>query len=206
MAHIATTAPDKAALRASALARRAGLAPAERLDLAEAAAGHAMAWLGQEVGNLATEVVSLFIPIGTEIPTMPLARRLRAAGARLALPVVQAPHRPLLFREWREDVALAPTPGPGKAGIPAPPADAAELDPDVLVVPLAAFDAGGHRLGYGAGFYDRTLAELRSRRRVKALGFAFAVQQVPALPAEPHDERLDAIATDAGIARIAEVT
>ncbi len=77
------------------------------------------------------------------------------------------------------------------------------IEPDVLVVPLAAFDASGHRLGYGAGFYDRTLAELRQRRRIEALGYAFAIQQLPALPAEPHDERLDAIATDAGLIRIA---
>jgi 5-formyltetrahydrofolate cyclo-ligase len=203
MAQIALTAPDKAALRTTALARRAGLDQASRLQLAEAAAEHAMDWLGEVVGNLAGEAVSLFIPIGSEIPTAPLARRLRAAGARLALPVVRAPNQPLLFREWRDGVALAPSPGPGRTGIPAPPENAEVIEPDVLVVPLAAFDASGHRLGYGAGFYDRTLADLRQRRRIEALGYAFAIQQLPALPAEPHDERLDAIATDAGVIRIA---
>jgi 5-formyltetrahydrofolate cyclo-ligase len=199
MAQIALTVPDKAALRSTALARRAGLDQASRLQLAEAAAEHAMDWLGEVAG----EAVSLFIPIGSEIPTAPLARRLRAAGARLALPVVRAPNQPLLFREWRDGVALTPSPGPGKTGIPAPPESAEVIEPDVLVVPLAAFDASGHRLGYGAGFYDRTLAELRQRRRIEALGYAFAIQQLPALPAEPHDERLDAIATDAGLIRIA---
>jgi 5-formyltetrahydrofolate cyclo-ligase len=203
MAQITSTVPDKAALRSTALARRAGLDPSMRAQLAEVAAEHAMGWLGQTVGDLTAKAVSLFIPIGSEIPTAPLERRLRAAGARLALPVVRAAGRPLMFREWQDGVALAPSPGPGKTGIPAPPDRAPEIEPDVLVVPLAAFDASGHRLGYGAGFYDRTLAELRARRRIEALGYAFAVQQLPALPAEPHDERLDAIATDAGIIRIA---
>jgi 5-formyltetrahydrofolate cyclo-ligase len=193
-----STAPDKAALRSAVLARRAALDAAMRERLAETAAGHAMEWLGAVEG----EIVSLFMPIGSEIPTLPLARRLRAAGARLALPVVRAPGRPLLFREWEEHVALERSPGPGRTGIPAPPEDAPEVEPDVLVVPLAAFDVHGHRLGYGAGFYDRTLATLRARRRVEALGYAFAIQQLAALPAEPHDERLDAIATDAGIIRI----
>lgn len=199
MAQIALTSPDKASLRSTALARRAELDRPTRLRFAEAAAEHAMGWLGDVKG----EVVSLFIPIGSEISTAPLADRLRAAGARLALPVVRAAGRPLLFREWQDGVTLASSPGPGKTGIPAPPESAPEIEPDVLVVPLAAFDASGHRLGYGAGFYDRTLAELRGRRRIEALGYAFAVQQLPALPAEPHDERLDAIATDAGIIRIA---
>lgn len=199
MAQIALTSPDKASLRSTALARRAELDRPTRLRFAEAAAEHAMGWLGDVAG----EVVSLFIPIGSEISTAPLAHRLRAAGARLALPVVRAAGRPLLFREWQDGVSLALSPGPGKTGIPAPPENAPEIEPDVLVVPLAAFDASGHRLGYGAGFYDRTLAELRGRRRVEALGYAFAVQQLPTLPAEPHDERLDAIATDAGIIRIA---
>ncbi len=101
-----------------------------------------MDWLGQAVGNLAGEAVSLFIPIGTEIPTAPLARRLRrrrpAGAARRP-----RPDRPLLFREWQEGVTLAPSPGPGRASIPAPPECAEVIEPDVLVVPLAAFDASG---------------------------------------------------------------
>ena len=186
---------DKATLRAVALARRAALDPDARDACAERAAINALGWLGDVTG----EVVSVFAPIGTEISTAPLTRLLREAGAIIALPVVIAPNQPLRFRLWADDVALVPSAGPGLIVIPAPPDDAPEVEPDVLIVPLAAFDARGHRLGYGAGFYDRTLARLRRAKRVEALGYAFAVQELPELPDEAHDERLDAIATDAGI-------
>jgi 5-formyltetrahydrofolate cyclo-ligase len=194
-ASIDKAALDKAPFRAKALARRAELDPVAREAAAERAAFHAFSWLGA----VSTETIALFSPIGTEIDTAPLARMLREAGARLALPVVVAAGRPLSFREWRDDVPLVSSVGPGRLTIPAPPEDAALVDPDVIIVPLAAFDAGGHRLGYGAGYYDRTLAVIRAARRIEALGYAFAVQELPALPAELHDERLDAIATDAGI-------
>ncbi|QIB33386.1 5-formyltetrahydrofolate cyclo-ligase [Ancylobacter pratisalsi] len=186
---------DKASLRAAALARRAALDPSSRAAAAEAAAAHALEWLGDVAG----EVVSVFAPIGTEISTDPLVRGLRAAGAIIALPVVIAKDKPLVFRLWEEGTELVPSDGPGFIVIPAPPADAPMVEPDVLVVPLAGFDARGHRLGYGAGFYDRTLARLRRAKRIEAIGYAFSVQQLPAVPAESHDERLDAIATDAGI-------
>lgn len=187
--------PDKATLRALALARRAALDTDAREACAERAALNALKWLGDVAG----EVVSVFAPIGTEISTEPLTRLLRENGAIIALPVVIASNQPLRFRLWAEDVALIPSAGPGLIVIPTPPEDAAEVEPDVLIVPLAAFDARGHRLGYGAGFYDRTLARLRRVKRVEALGYAFAVQELPDLPDEAHDERLDAIATDAGI-------
>ncbi|WP_343210915.1 5-formyltetrahydrofolate cyclo-ligase [Ancylobacter lacus] len=188
-------AATKTRLRREALARRAALTPAEREAGAEAAAEHAAEWLGTVAG----ETVALFVPIGHEIPTGPLVRRLRAAGARLALPVVVGPAAPLVFRRWDAAVPLEPSPGPGRFAIPAPPAGMAEVDPDIVVVPLAAFDTRGNRLGYGGGFYDRTLARLRRVKRVEALGFAFAVQRLDELPAGAHDERLDAIATDAGV-------
>ncbi|MFT0859109.1 5-formyltetrahydrofolate cyclo-ligase [Ancylobacter sp. G4_0304] len=186
---------DKAALRAVALKRRAELDPAARDAAAARAAAHALCWLGDVSG----EMIALFSPIGTEIATEPLAGLLRGAGARLALPVVVAASTPLLFREWREEVPLAPSVGPGRLTIPAPPEGEKLVEPDVIVVPLAAFDARGNRIGYGAGYYDRTLAQIRAARRIEALGYAFAVQELPTLPADVHDERLDAIATDAGI-------
>lgn len=191
---------DKANLRTVALARRAALEPAARAAAAEAAAAHAMEWLGAVRG----EVVSVFASIGGEIDTGPLVRRLREAGACIALPIVLEIGKPLLFRLWEPGVALVPSAGPGRMAIPAPPEDAPAVSPDVLVVPLAGFDARGNRLGYGAGFYDRTLSLLRHAKRVEALGYAFAVQELPGVPAEAHDERLDAIATDAGVVRPAE--
>ncbi|WP_428031215.1 5-formyltetrahydrofolate cyclo-ligase [Ancylobacter sp.] len=186
---------DKASLRTVALARRAALDLPAREGAAERAAAHAMAWLGEVKG----EVVSVFAPIGGEIATDPLIQRLRAAGADVALPVVLEAGKPLLFRLWEPGEELVPSIGPGRFSIPAPPETAPAVSPDVLVVPLAAFDARGNRLGYGAGFYDRTLCLLRRAKRVEALGYAFAVQELDAVPAEPHDERLDAIATDAGL-------
>lgn len=191
---------DKASLRTLALARRAALDPAARAEAAEAAAANAMEWLG----GVADEVVSVFSPIGGEIATDPLVRRLREAGACVCLPIVLEAGKPLLFRLWEPGTELEPSSGPGRFSIPAPPESAPAVSPDVLVVPLAGFDARGNRLGYGAGFYDRTLSLLRRAKRIEALGYAFAVQQLAAVPAEPHDERLDAIATDAGIVRPAE--
>ncbi|MBS9479189.1 5-formyltetrahydrofolate cyclo-ligase [Ancylobacter radicis] len=198
MAHSPDTLPDKAGLRSLALARRAGMDPQLRAVASEVAAGHAMDWLGDVAG----EIVSVFSPIGHEIATEPLIRRLRAAGAQIALPVVLAPGKPLIFRLWEPGVELVATAGPGRMRIPAPPESAPAVAPDVLIVPLAGFDSRGHRLGYGAGFYDRTLALLRRAKRIEAVGYAFAVQQLPQVPAEAHDERLDAIATDAGIIRV----
>lgn len=196
----AETSPlDKASLRAAALAHRGGLDIAARAAASARAAGHALEWLGDVSG----EIVALFAPIGTEIDTGPLAVRLRAAGARLALPVVEAPARPLVFRLWEADVPLVASAGPGRITIPAPPGSAPAVVPDVIIVPLAGFDPRGHRLGYGAGFYDRTLAELRRAKRIEAVGYAFAVQELPHVPAEPHDERLDAVVTDAGIIAVA---
>ena len=102
---------------------------------------------------------------------------------------------PLRFRAWRPGDALRP----GRFGTLEPPVEAAEVEPGVLFVPLAGFDRRGHRLGYGAGYYDGALARLRARGRVLAVGIAFAEQEVEAVPAEPHDERLDALVTDAGL-------
>ena len=137
-------------------------------------------------------VVAGYWPVGDEMDDRPLLSALHARGHACALPVVDGP-RPLVFREWRPGQAL----GAGAHGIPVPPATAPELAPRVLCVPLLAFDRAGHRLGYGGGHYDRTLAGLRADGPVLAVGIAFADQEEASLPAEDHDQRLDWVVTEA---------
>jgi 5-formyltetrahydrofolate cyclo-ligase len=137
---------------------------------------------------------SLYLPMRSEIDPGPLAWRLWAAGVRVLLPAVTQHGAPLEFREFGPGDPLTPD----AAGLPAPPPGVAVLDPDLLFVPLLAFDAAGARLGWGGGYYDRTLAALRARRRPVAIGLAFAGQQVEAAPSEAHDQKLDAILTEIG--------
>ncbi|GEK67369.1 5-formyltetrahydrofolate cyclo-ligase [Paracoccus denitrificans] len=111
----------------------------------------------------------------------------------VCLPVVTGPARPLEFRAY--DGRLEP----GRFGTSHPPTDSPVLVPEVLIVPLAGFDRAGHRLGYGGGFYDRTLAGLRAQRPVAAIGLAYAVQEIRAIPAEATDQPLDLIITDRGV-------
>ncbi|MDI4664920.1 5-formyltetrahydrofolate cyclo-ligase [Xanthobacter autotrophicus] len=182
-------AAEKKRLRALALGRRAAMGDERRAEASRAAAAHALAAVGAVDGR----TMALFAPFRDEIDTAPLADALRAAGAVTALPVIVARDRPLLFRRWDTDTALVPT---GPFRIPEPGPEAPELVPDVLLVPLAAFDRRGFRVGYGAGFYDRTLAVLRAQRSVRAIGFAFACQEVEHVPAEGHDEPVDMMVTE----------
>jgi 5-formyltetrahydrofolate cyclo-ligase len=140
-------------------------------------------------------VVAGYWPMGDEIDPRPLLQALAAAGRRLALPVVTAPNQPLDFRAWAWGDELEP----GRFGTTHPLAHAAPVEPDLLLVPLLAFDRQGFRLGYGGGFYDRTLDMLRRKRHVSAMGIAFAAQQVPAIPHDGRDQRLDGVATEAGL-------
>ena len=137
-------------------------------------------------------VVSAFMPMKSEINPLPLLRKLAEAGAVLALPVVAGRGKPLVMRAWRwgEDLAQ------GVWGLREPKPDAPEVDPDILLVPLLAFDRTGHRIGYGAGYYDMTIAGLRARKAVTAIGLAFAAQEIAAVPATPRDERLDLVLTE----------
>jgi 5-formyltetrahydrofolate cyclo-ligase len=123
---------------------------------------------------------------------LPLLRCLADAGASLALPVVIARAQPLVMRAWSFGAPLIE----GVSGIREPPADAVELFPDILIVPLLAFDRRGHRIGYGAGYYDTTIAGLRAMKRVTAIGLAFAAQEIAAVPATPRDARLDLVLTE----------
>lgn len=119
---------------------------------------------------------------------------MRAHDGPLCLPVVPGRGVPLIFRLWQGEALV-----PGPFGTSHPPDSAPEVTPDVLIVPLLAFDAGLNRLGYGGGYYDRTLKMLRAMHRSRAVGLAWAVQEMPNLPVEPTDQRLDLLVTDRGI-------
>jgi 5-formyltetrahydrofolate cyclo-ligase len=112
----------------------------------------------------------------------------------VGVPVILGPGQALRFREWSPGCAMVD--GAFGARIPA---EGAWVEPEVVIVPLVGFDARGYRLGYGGGFYDRTLAGLRARHPVLAVGFAFAAQELPEVPIDEFDQRLDVIVTEAGL-------
>ena len=199
----ASTAPpaslieDKLAFRRAAFARREALAEAE----APAAAG-AKAALQVLAGITVARgsIVSAFWPMGSEIDPRPLMERLHAEGIAIGLPVVVAKGAPLLFRRWRPGARLVP--GGFKTEVPSP--EEPELTPNLLIVPLLAFDRQGYRLGYGGGFYDRTLTKLRAAGGdVMAVGFAYAGKEVEAVPHADYDQRLDWLATEHSMQRVA---
>jgi len=177
----------KSDLRKTAFARRDALPAAARQAAAEAIAARPFP-LPIKPGL----IVSGFSPLKTEINPLPLLRKLAAGGARLALPVVDGRGKPLIMRSYAFGQAL----NEGVWGIREPKDDAPEVDPDILIVPLAAFDRRGNRIGYGAGYYDMTIKRLRSRKPVIAVGIAYAAQEVPEVPTTPRDERLDLVLTE----------
>jgi 5-formyltetrahydrofolate cyclo-ligase len=159
-----------------------------------AKAGARLAATGLDFLGHEPRVVSGFKSFADEIDVMPLMARLAGQGWRTALPVVVGRGRPLLFRAW---VPGEPTVA-GAWSIPVPLDTAAELEPDVLLVPMLAFDGAGYRLGYGGGFYDRTLSGLRAGKPVVAVGVAYAAQEVAEVPRGRHDEPLDWLLTEDG--------
>jgi 5-formyltetrahydrofolate cyclo-ligase len=179
--------PSKANLRAAALAARDALSDEHR-----AAAARAIASRGLPVELMHGTIVAGYSPIRSEIDPTPLMGKLAVRGMQLALPVIAARDAPLTFRAWSPGDELRR----GPLGIPEPPSAATEIIPDVVLVPLAAFDRSGHRIGYGAGHYDRTLAQLRKSRAIIAIGLAFAAQEVEAVPALQHDVTLDYVLSD----------
>ena len=182
-----TANASKGDLRAASLAKRDALSDEQRADAAQALATRKLPF---EIAP--GMVVSGYSPIRNEIDPAPLMRKLAEQGAKLALPAVMARGKSLAFRAWSPDDRLML----GPLGILEPSPAAAELVPDIMLVPLAAFDPEGHRIGYGAGHYDYTLAHLRKIKAITAIGIAFAVQQIKAVPALPHDVALDYVLTE----------
>jgi len=144
------------------------------------------------------KTISIFWPMGSEIDTRPLIMALSDAGHTTALPVVTAKESPLIFRAWRRGDPLVD----GGFGTSIPDDDAPEVLPDILFVPLLSFDDAGYRLGYGGGFYDRTLLKLRTEGRADAVGVAFSAQRVDTVIRGPHDQPLDWMATELGVQRV----
>jgi 5-formyltetrahydrofolate cyclo-ligase len=177
----------KAAIRRDAQLRRDALPPDMR-----AAAAQAIAARPFPVAVSPGMIVSGFMPLKSEINPLPLLRALADAGARLALPVVAGRGKPLVMRAYAFGEPLAA----GVWGIREPKPDAPEVLPDVVIVPLLAFARSGHRIGYGAGYYDMTLAALRAQKTIHAMGIAFAAQEIAAVPTTPRDARLDLVLTE----------
>jgi 5-formyltetrahydrofolate cyclo-ligase len=180
-----TNADSKAVLRRDALARREGIERAAR-----AAFSHRLAEEGLRLARLwRPQIVSACYPLRNEPDTLLL---LSALGFVTALPAVVGRGSPLAFRLWRPG---DPTRS-GAMSIREPLEQSPAVDPDLLFVPLACFDRRGHRIGYGAGFYDRSLAALRTMKPIHAAGVAYRVCEVAAVPYEAHDQTLDAVVTD----------
>ena len=159
------------------------------------AAALALAGLADRLFIPAGAMVAGYWPLSDEIDPLPLMRALAGRGCGLALPVVVQKAAPLEFRVWEPEGILEP----GPHGTRHPPSSAPVVIPDVVLVPLLAFDRRGFRLGYGGGYYDRTLARLRRDGPVAAIGLAFAVQEVDEVPAGPWDQSLERIATEQGV-------
>ncbi|MBR0558192.1 5-formyltetrahydrofolate cyclo-ligase [Ciceribacter sp. L1K23] len=180
----------KAALRRERLASRDAMSVESRIEasLAIADAGAAA------IEVLPGTIVSGFFPIRSEVDIRPLLAKLRERGARLALPIIHD-RETIVFRELLPGAELVDT-GFGTRG---PGPEAPVVDPGLMLVPLAAFDARGHRIGYGAGYYDRAIARLRaSGKEPRLIGIAFDCQEVPEVPAEDHDVELEALLTESG--------
>jgi 5-formyltetrahydrofolate cyclo-ligase len=177
----------KAELRREAVARRDAMPAATRAAAAEAIASRVF-----PITVRPGTSVSGFMPLKSEVNPLPLMKALAGQGARPALPVIAGRGKALVMRSWTFDEPL----DRGQWGIREPKPTAAEVEPDILLVPLLAFDRTGHRIGYGAGYYDLTIAALRGRKPIVAIGLAFAAQEVPAIPATPRDARLDLVLTE----------
>ena len=185
-----SAADEKARLRSERLDARDALPTETRIEASLAMAEHGDAGLAIEHGT----IVSGFSPIRSEADIRPLMTCLKRRGARLCLPVI-LDRQTIVFRELVPGAPLISM-GFGTVG---PGPDAKVLDPDVMLVPLAAFDADGQRIGYGGGYYDRAIAQLHKKGLFPRLvGIAFDCQEVASVPAEPHDVRLHAVLTESG--------
>ena len=172
-----------------ALARKEAFA--RRKEAFSRGQGQAAEILADVLAGYAQLALSGYMPMRTEID--PLAAMARHPGP-VGVPVIMAPATPLRFRQWTPEAPMVT--GDFGALIPA---DGPWIEPQVMISPLLAFDARGFRLGYGGGFYDRSVQALRLRHKVTVIGFAFAAQEVEEVPIDEHDQRLDAIVTENGV-------
>ncbi len=174
--------------RAELIARRLAVNPEERGSWNEAIGSHLL----HAFPNLAHGVVAFCWPHQNEFDARFLMRELRNRGALTALPVVVAPKTPLIFREWHPGVKTAK----GVYDIPYP-VESPELIPDTILVPMNGFDEQGHRLGYGGGYFDRTLASLKKHPCV--IGVTYELARVPTIQPQPYDIPMDYIVTERGV-------
>lgn len=183
----------KAQLRNERLAARDAIAPEERISKSLAMAEHA----GEAVAFAPGTIVSGFLPIRSEADLRPLMARFAARGARLCVPAI-LDKQTIAFRELTQDVPLIET----GFGTVAPGTEADILDPEIMLVPLSAFDIRGHRIGYGAGYYDRAIAKLVDKGQPpRLIGIAFDCQEVAQVPDENHDVIISEILTESGLRR-----
>ena len=180
----------KRALRKTSAASRDHLSVGYRADAAAQIAAIGLGFAATRPGL----VVSAYSAMGSEIDPASLVERLAAAGFRTCLPVIRPLGQPLTFRGWRPGEPLVAR----TWGIREPADEAPEVDPDILLIPLLAFDRHGMRLGYGGGYYDRTLSRLRSLKPITTIGLAFREQEMPEVPCGPNDQRLDWVLTGDG--------
>lgn len=180
----------KAALREASLARRDALTA----EIRQASAQQVAAYGNDAIAFSPGTIIAGFLPIRSEVDLQPLMQNLSTRGAHLCLPVV-LDRQTICFRQWQPGTDLVST-GFGTRG---PGPDAAVVDPDILLVPLSAFDGQGNRIGYGAGHYDRAIARLHEKGcNPTLIGIAFDCQEVADVPHEPHDVALHAILTESG--------
>ena len=179
----------KAALRIRARAARASLDHGERAEAAAAAARHFF----EGIALQASDVVAAYWRIRDELDCQPILVKLMDSNQTVVLPVVVGPEQPLDLRIWEQGASLYES----GFGTLAPSELAPKAEPDIVIMPLLGFDSRGTRLGYGGGYYDRTLASMTKKPRL--IGLAFAAQELDRIPREPHDMPLDAVVTEAGV-------
>jgi len=181
----------KAVMRKDAASRRATLI-GEQPDAPQNLAGYAAAL----IEAFGPGVYAAYLPIRSELSPIALVGELVAADMTTVMPITPEPENPLSFHQWAPGMPLAE----GPYGTKQPPSSNPKIDPDVILAPMLAFDAACRRLGYGGGFYDRTIADLRSKGRdVRVIGVAFSGQKVAAVPTGPYDMALDAVLTPEGV-------
>jgi 5-formyltetrahydrofolate cyclo-ligase len=181
-------------------AERQAISVEDRASVGAALTGHLRALLPARFDNMQGKVFSAYWPIKGEPDLRPLMAELHAAGVRVCLPIVEQKAAPLVFRRWTPTTRMVR----GDWNIPVPPRDAASLTPDISLAPLMGWDAEGFRLGYGGGYFDRTLAAADPAPFTIGTGFQSA--RLATIFPQPHDKRLDAIVTQAGIQYLSDAS